>query len=120
MADTLPPRVLLVEDDPFVAAAMTDLLEHAQFEVDGPHASLSDGVAALADHMPDAAILDIGLDGHDVFMLADDLEQYGIPFLLCSGLPPRGRMKLRFGNHPFVAKDRTGRELVSALRDLLH
>lgn len=112
-------RVLIMEDDPFVAFAIRDMLEQAEFEVDGPYATLSDGVAAVAAHMPDAAILNIGLEDKDVFLLADDLEQYGIPFLLCSGLPPRGRVGARFGTHPFVAKEKAARELVPALEDIL-
>lgn len=122
MRDPLTPmRILVVEDDPFVAAAIADLLEDARFEVDGPYPSLSDGVAAVADHMPDAAVLDIKLDdGHDVGLLAGDLELYGIPFIFCSGLRPRGRFETRFGHHPFVSKERAARDLVSALRDAIH
>ncbi len=115
-----PKRVLVVEDDPLVAAAITDMLEDAHYEVDGPYGSLSDGVAAVADHMPDAAILDIRLDDHDVALLAGDLELYGIPFVLCSGLRPRGSFEIEFGHHPFVWKDRAARDLIPALREALH
>lgn len=122
MRDPLTPmRILVVEDDPFVAATITDLLEDARFEVDGPYPSLSDGVAAVAEHLPDGAVLDIRLDDdHDVGLLAGDLELYGIPFILCSGLKPRGSFETRFGHHPFVSKERATRDLVSALRDAMH
>ncbi|MET0361126.1 MAG: response regulator [Sphingobium sp.] len=114
-----PMRILLVEDDPRVASHLLDMLEDANFEVDGPYDSLSDGMEAVADHMPDAAILDIGLKDHDVYLLANDLEQYGVPFVLCSGLPPEGRMS-RFGNHAFIAKDQASRDLIPTLLDALH
>jgi CheY-like chemotaxis protein len=114
-----PVRILLVEDDPRVASYLLDMLEDADFEVDGPYDSLSDGMAAVADHMPDAAILDIGLKDRDVYLLANDLEQYGVPFVLCSGMPPEGRMT-RFGNHPFIAKDKAKKHLIPTLRDELH
>ena len=113
------PRILLVEDDPRVGAILAEELEAAEFVVDGPYRTLSDGMAALAEHFPDAAVLDIRLDDHDIFMLADDLEQYAIPFVLCSGLPPQGRVGLRFGHHPFVRKDAVA-GLVPALDALLH
>lgn len=113
------PRILLVEDDPLIAMALADMLEAADFEVDGPYPSLSDGVAAVADHMPDAAVLDVQLGDRDVFLLADDLEQYGIPFVLCSGRTPGGRIASLSDNHPFVGKDRANRDLVAALEEAL-
>jgi DNA-binding response OmpR family regulator len=41
-------RILLVEDDPTLAGLMVDLLLAEDYEVDGPYASVSDGMAALA------------------------------------------------------------------------
>lgn len=119
-ADIGPTRILVVEDDPLVAASIAQLLEEANFEVDGPHSSLLDGIAAVAEHMPDAAVLDIRLHGHDVSLLADDLEQYGIPFVLCSGLTPRGNMKTCYGDYPFVPKENAQGLLVPALYAALH
>ncbi|MCE7798024.1 hypothetical protein LWE61_15860 [Sphingobium sufflavum] len=109
-------RVLLVEDDPLVGAVLAEMLEDADYEVDGPHRTLSDGVAALADHFPDCAVLDVKLDRQTVGLLADDLDLYDIPYVLCSGLPPQGSMAARAGDHPFVPKDQAYRRLLPALR----
>jgi len=109
-------RVLLVEDDLLVGAALTDLLEEADYEVDGPHRTLSDGVAALADHFPDCAVLDVKLDRHDVSMLAGDLDLYGIPYVLCSGFRPEGKIAKMLDGHPFVRKDQAFRKLIPTLQ----
>ena len=53
------PKILLVEDDPAIAGIIADLLEDADYEVDGPSASLADGMAAVAADFPAGAVLDV-------------------------------------------------------------
>jgi len=76
-------RILLVEDDAARAGLIVDLLLSQDYEVDGPYASVSDGVAALADHFPDGAVLDLHRSSGGTSLLKDDLEAYAIPFLEC-------------------------------------
>ncbi len=57
------PRILLVEDDSRVAALIADMLEEADYTVDGPYATLADGMAALATRFPAGAVLDLALRG---------------------------------------------------------
>lgn len=83
MADL--PCILLVEDDNCVAALIADMLEQADYAVDGPYATLADGMAALATRFPAGAVLDLSLRGSDAGLLADDLDAYGIPYVFCSG-----------------------------------
>ncbi|BBD97142.1 response regulator [Sphingobium amiense] len=112
-------RILLVEDDLAVASLIADMLEDASYEVDGPYATLSEGVAALADHMPSGAVLDIHLRGSDVDLLADDLDSYAIPYVLCSGAGEHPMVEA----HPqalFILKPDIGEKLLSALRHMLH
>jgi len=112
-------RILLVEDDPAIAAIIVDLLEDAAFEVDGPYATLSEGVAAVASHLPDGAVLDLKLHGGDVGLLADDLESYDIPFIFCSGMD-RKSLARRFADRPFISKPGLSRTLIPSLRRILH
>ena len=74
-------RILIVEDDPLLAGMMVDLLLAEDYEVDGPHASVSEGMAALATHMPDGAVVDLHHPSRSVSLLKDDLETYAIPVL---------------------------------------
>lgn len=76
--------ILLVESDPDMAALICDMLARANYAVDGPYATLSDGMEALARSMPDAAILDVRLQRGDIDLLANDLDVYGIPYLFCA------------------------------------
>lgn len=94
-------RILLVEDDPALAGMMVDLLLAEHYEVDGPHASISDGMAALATHIPDGAVVDLHHPSRGASLLRDDLEAYAIPFLDCeeSGSPDLQRRLLPWLRH---------------------
>lgn len=113
-------RVLLVEDDRRMAALIGDMLEAGHYEVDGPYATLSDAAAAMADHIPDCAVLDVRLEQGDSAMIANDLKRYGVPFILCSGAEPAARLAGRFPDAPFVRKDQIDRLLLGAVDRSLH
>lgn len=111
--------ILLVEDDPCVATLISDMLEEADYVVDGPYATLSDGMEALARSMPAAAILDIRLRRGDIDLLADDLDLYDIPYLFCSGAFDHPAVR-RHPNALLVPKPALGRSLISTLQSMLH
>ncbi|MEO7468577.1 MAG: hypothetical protein ABIV36_16295 [Sphingobium limneticum] len=111
--------ILLVEDDPDVAALISDMLERADYVVDGPYATLSDGMEALAKSMPAAAVLDIRLKRGDIDLLADDLDLYDIPYLFCSGTFDHPSVR-RHPDVPLVSKLALGRNLISTLQSMLH
>ena len=94
-------RILIVEDDPLLAGMMIDLLLAEDYEVDGPHANISDGMAALATHMPDGAVVDLHRPSRSVCLLKDDLEAYAIPLLECedSGVQDLQRRLLPWLRH---------------------
>ncbi|MAM39824.1 hypothetical protein N5J77_10435 [Sphingobium yanoikuyae] len=112
-------RILLVEDDPAVAAVIADILDGADYAVDGPYQTLVDGIAAVADNMPSAAVLDIRLRDGDVNLLADDLDLYDIPYVFCSGAPDFAMMR-RHPAAPLILKPALSTELVRTLRNMLH
>ncbi|KFG90430.1 Chemotaxis protein CheY [Sphingobium herbicidovorans NBRC 16415] len=74
-------RILLVEDDPALAGMIADLLQAQDYEVDGPYSNVSDGIAALASHFPDGAVVDLHRQTEGASLLKDDLAAYAIPFL---------------------------------------
>ncbi|KEQ53449.1 response regulator [Sphingobium chlorophenolicum] len=111
-------HILLVENDPTVAALIAGLLEEADYAVDGPHATLADGVAAVAKHMPVGAVLDVRLDGGDVGLLADDLDLYDIPYIFCSGASDDPVVDAHPAA-PLIPRPALARRLVPTLRHLL-
>lgn len=80
-------RILVVEDDQFLALHMQAILSSLGFEVLGPAPSLEIGLrlAAETDRL-DAAVLDVRLDqGQRVFPVARMLQQRSIPFSFMTG-----------------------------------
>ncbi len=94
-----------------------DALEEACFEVDGPYERLADGMAAVAAHFPDFALVDVRLGRQDVAMLADDLQRYGIGFAFCSGAAIGDRLATRFPAARFMAKPFDSRALIRMVKD---
>ena len=88
-------RILIVEDEYFIAIELARDLKASGAEVAGPVPTLGEGLTlALAPNHLDAAVLDINLRGELVFALADALIARGIPFLFATGydqsdIPPR-------------------------------
>ena len=81
----MPPRILIMEDEFIVALDLSDMAAELGFEVAGPFATLSEGVLAVRQSPPDAAILDVQLADGEVFPLADELVQLGVPIIFHSG-----------------------------------
>ncbi|RED34492.1 CheY-like chemotaxis protein [Rhodopseudomonas thermotolerans] len=79
-------RVLLVEDEYFIADDMVRVFEELGAEVVGPFSRIEDALAAVsaADRL-DAAVLDVNLQGTMVFPLADELTARGIRFVFATG-----------------------------------
>lgn len=79
-------RVLVVEDEYFVADDMAQALRKLGAEVVGPVPDKDKALALLAsDRHIDAAVLDVNLRGQSVFPVADVLIQQGIPFVFATG-----------------------------------
>jgi len=79
-------RILVVEDEYFLADDVRDMLADAGAEVLGPAASVDEATALIArDDRFDAAVLDVNLRGDLVFSVADRLRDRGIPFAFVTG-----------------------------------
>lgn len=85
--DALPGRkVLLVEDDYFIADEMRRTLLRSGVEILGPVASVDKALALIeASAEIDAAVLDVNLRDVMVFPVADALATRGVPFIFATG-----------------------------------
>jgi len=97
------PRVLVVEDEPLIAMLVEDWLAELDFEPVGPAATAQDALALIAGEKIDGAILDVSLDGHDSFAVADSLRERAIPFAFATG-HGSDRIEQRFKGVPTLAK----------------
>ena len=85
-------NILLAEDDMLIAMDMQMIMEDAGHKVFGPVATVAQGEAALAEHVPDVAIVDIGLkNGDSGIDLARRLRERCVPVVFVSGEPTRAQ-----------------------------
>ena len=79
-------RVLVVEDEFYIADEMASALRKLGAEVVGPVPTKDKALALLAsEDTIDAAVLDINLKGQAVYPVADALTERGVPFVFATG-----------------------------------
>src|SRR5690349_6225193 len=81
-------RVLVAEDEVLIAMAYEALLHEHGCAVLGPAAQVDEALALLAPTggpPPDAAVLDVNLDGKPSVPVAEALAVLGIPFVVVTG-----------------------------------
>lgn len=78
-------RVLVVEDEYFLADDLVNALADAGAEVVGPASEESDALRLIGDQAVDLAVVDINLKGKASFLIADVLAARGIPFVFATG-----------------------------------
>ena len=78
-------RVLVVEDEFFLADDVAEALRALGAEVVGPVPTGAMALALLDGERVDAAVLDINLRGETIFPLADVLRARGVPFVFATG-----------------------------------
>ena len=98
-------RLLVVEDEAFIALMLEELLEGFGCNVVGVAGTLSRGLAMANDEtLPiDGAVLDINLGGEKVFPVAERLTARGVPFIFCTGYGADG-LPGAFASVPTLAK----------------
>lgn len=109
-------RILVVEDEFFLADDLRRALTEHGAEVAGP-ANTLDRARALASESVDLAVLDVNLRGETVFPLADELRARGVPFVFTTGydeeMMPDAYRDVERWEKPYVA-----RQLIRALAAL--
>jgi CheY-like chemotaxis protein len=108
-ADKPTARIFIVEDEYLIRMLLEDMLSELGFSVAAMAGNLSEACALAKDTELDIAILDVNLDGEDVFPVAEILSNRSKPFVFVTGygglgLPDnyRGRPTLQ---KPFQFED---------------
>lgn len=78
-------RVLVVEDDNYLANDAARALQLAGAEVVGPFPTQAAALDALSQNLPTSAVLDIRLYDARSFDLARALQRHSVPFVFLSG-----------------------------------
>lgn len=110
-------RILVVEDDYFIASDLKRSLAEHGAEVVGPVGNLDAGLALARGSGLDGAVLDVNLDGGLSYGIADALHAAAVPHLFLTGydewsLPEAHRKTPRMGK-PFATE-----AVVAAVRGL--
>jgi DNA-binding NarL/FixJ family response regulator len=78
-------RVLIVEDEPFIAFDLADAIENAGGVVVGPAMSVREALTLVATDRVEAAILDVNLPDGDIGPVITALADEGILLLVHTG-----------------------------------
>ena len=78
------PRVLIVEDDPFVSLHLETILTRAGMEAAGVANTVDEALKVIEETDPDVAVLDVNIRGTYVFPVAEKLQAAGTPFVFVS------------------------------------
>ena len=89
MKKIAPPRILLVEDDAWLAELEAKALQDAGYDVThSPHAPAA--IVAIDEVKPEVIILDVLLAGSTAFTLLHELQSYddtgSVPIILCTNM----------------------------------
>ena len=108
-------KILIVEDEFFVADSLAMYLESLGAVVVGP----APGVAVALDLIAgtdriDGAILDINLHGHPAFPVADALAARGVPFVFVTGYGSES-IPERYASAPRRTKPFRAEDLIALL-----
>jgi CheY-like chemotaxis protein len=97
-------RVMIVEDEPLIGAAMEMLVEDLGGSVFGPFMNLRDGLAAAeSGEVVNCALLDCNLAREMSWPIADALAARGVPFAFTSGKGAKD-IEPRFAGRPVFTK----------------
>ena len=119
MTDTTkPPRVLVVEDEYLIRMLLEDMLADLGYDVGAAVGTIAEASALAAKDDFAAAILDVNLDGQQVYPVADILAKRGVPFLFVTGYG-EGSLPEPYRTRPALQKPFQAEQLKSTLTGLL-
>jgi two-component system OmpR family response regulator len=121
MADTIPPHILAIDDDPTMRQLIAEYLRENDLRVTAvaTGAQMSD---VLAEHAVDLVVLDLRLSGEDGMQLGRKLREDGaIPFIVVSGKREEADrvMALELGADDYITKPFSPRELLARIRAVM-
>lgn len=108
-------RILILEDDPFIASDLQTILEDEGHEIIGIFNSLAETYEHLEDDF-DYALLDVDVVGGKSFGVANALAERRIPFAFVSASQP-GELPLSLRRVAFIPKPFEERALLNSIKE---
>jgi len=112
------PRILVVEDEYLIRMLLEDMLADLGYEVAAAVGTIAEArdVAATADFH--AAVLDVNLDGQEIYPVAEILDKRGLPFVFVTGYGENSLTE-PYRNRPALQKPFQVEQLKNAIVGLL-
>ena len=111
-------RVLVVEDEYFVAIMIEEMLHQAGCVVMGPIPRLQEALDAVDHQDYDVALLDVNLAGERIDPVADALSERNVPFLFVTGYGANA-LPGEYAERPHIGKPFRMAELLGALSEVV-
>lgn len=110
-------RILVIEDEYFIARELEMLLQTKGAEVIGPFGNVDQAMEQVKCDGFEVAVLDINLQGAEGYPVADELKRQGVPFVFASAYN-EDRIPLRFADVHLWQKPYNELALVEDIRRL--
>ena len=111
-------RILIVEDEPFIALTLEDMLDELGFALAGTVSQVAEAIDLIGREPVDCALLDVNLGSEKIDPVADLLASRGCPFIFTTGY---GRSGIPNGHaeRPVLQKPFRMDDLANVLRENL-
>lgn len=110
-------RVLVVEDEFLIAVLLDNMLTEFGHEVVGPISRMKNALHSARREAMDVAILDVNIDGQEVYPVAAALASRGIPFIFVTAYDDN-RPHQQYPGRPILQKPFQQRDLQAVLGQL--
>jgi CheY-like chemotaxis protein len=107
-------KILIVEDEPFIALTLEDMLTDLGCMIAGSVSQVADALALIREGGIDAAVLDVNLGAQKIDPVANELAGMGCPFIFTTGYGREG-VPPSHNQRGIVAKPFTSDDLALAL-----
>ncbi|KQZ01169.1 hypothetical protein ASD45_10095 [Pseudolabrys sp. Root1462] len=114
---TTPTRILVVEDEFLIRTLLEDMLVDLGHEIAGSAATVDQARALAVAGGFDLAILDVNLEGQEIFPVAQILAERNLPFIFVTGYGAGG-LPEHFRGRPTLQKPFQSEKLEAALIEL--
>jgi DNA-binding response OmpR family regulator len=112
-------RILIVEDNPYIAIALEEMLSEQGLVIAGVAGALDDALLLAASASLDIALLDVNIRDRKIDPVAEALTARGKPFVFTTGCGRAG-LPEAFLDRPVVEKPFYIEEILQTLQNALN
>ncbi len=117
-AAKIQPRILVVEDEYLIRMLLEDMLVDLGYEVAAAVGTIAEASEQAAKGDITAAVLDVNLDGQEIYPVAEILAKRGLPFVFVTGYGENSLVD-PYRDRPALQKPFQAEQLKAALEKLL-